>query len=89
MFLICKVRIQGRMQIFERSALNRVLALAQERGDKMVQITQKHIDLGAPCVELRPIYCSKWSHRHAQFTQLSPSSQSEIYDIGTKILLLQ
>ena len=44
---------------FERSALNRVLTLAQECRGKMVQIQLKNIDFGAFCVELRPFYWEK------------------------------
>ena len=57
-----KLRIQGRMQIFQKmsqNALNRVLMPAQECRGQMLQIPLKIMDLGALCVELRPIYCSK------------------------------
>ena len=49
-----KLRIQGRMQIFEKisqMALNHVLILPSERAQKMLQIRLKIMDLGAFCVE--------------------------------------
>ena len=56
---IHRLRIQGRMQMFERSVFNRVLTLARECRSQMQQIPLIPIDLGAFCVELLQIYCSK------------------------------
>ena len=57
-----KLRIQGRMQIFEKMsqmALNHDLRPELESRGKMLQIPLKIVDLGAFCVELRPVYCRK------------------------------
>ena len=50
-----KLRIQGRMQIFEKMSqkgLNHDLRLEVETRGKMLQIPLKNVDLGAFCVEL-------------------------------------
>ena len=49
-----KLRIQGRMQIFEKMsqmALNHVLTLPGYRTQKMLQVPLTIMDLGAFCVE--------------------------------------
>ena len=57
-----KLRIQGRMQIFEKKsqkALNHDLRPELESRGKMLQIPLKIMDLGAFCVEQWSFYCRK------------------------------
>ena len=55
LLVVGKLRIQGRMQIFEKMSqkgLNHDLRLELESTGKMLQIMFKIMDLGAFCVEL-------------------------------------
>ena len=53
-----KLRIQGRMQVFETSVFNCVLTPPHcSRGPELLK-SSRCFDLGALCVELWPIYCS-------------------------------
>ena len=64
-----KLRIQGRMQIFEKMsqmALNHVLILPSERAQKMLQIRLKNMDLQ------NNWFCGKL--KHCKFRILVPMS---------------
>ena len=60
LLVVGKLRIQGRMQMFEKisqKALNHDLRPELESRGKMLQIPLKIMDLGDFCVELSSFYC--------------------------------
>ena len=95
-----KLRIQGRMQIFEKksqSALNHVLILQKDRTQKMLQIPLKVDDLqndfnilyGYLYGSFPFVWQPRDEEKANQHMIFITFSQNVIYDIGTKILFLQ